>query len=250
MKDNSLLDKYKIIPLYSKELEDYEKGYSNIGELLVYNGSNDISKQCKVVFNLSKDALIGFTNSAIRLADSFPENHHVHIDPLGTLLSNQSMGFFLTPKSSELIIGCKSYGDLSAYGIDKMRNIIKVKNNFNDLKFNYLIDMNFDKDFVESYSVGFNNLAEIKVLKDGEDFSNRCTVALMLSKNALIGFGTQLIRLAHNFDKSNNYIIKPINNNEMDCSLGFFLTPKSAFLSIGCENFNNVFYYDRDFGRM
>jgi hypothetical protein len=250
MEENSLLDRYKIIPLNSKEIEDYEKSCDNIGELLVFVGRNNISKQCKVVFNLSKEALIGFTNNAIRLADLFPENHHMHIDPLGTLLSNQSMGFFLTPQSAELIIGCKSYGDLSYYGIDRMSSITKRKENYNELKFDYLVDMNFDNDFIESYSIGFNNVAEMKILKDGEDFSNRCTVKFMLSKNALLGLGTQLIRLAHNFDKSNNYFVKPISNEEVDCSLGFFLTPNSANLAIRCENFNNVFYYDRDFGRM
>lgn len=250
MEENSSSDRYKIIPLYSKELEDYEKSYDNIGELLVFSGSKDISKQCKVNFKLSKEALIGFSSSAIRIAEQFQENHHIHIDPLGTLLSNQSMGFFLTPQSTDLVIGCKSHEDLSHYGIYKMNNIVKVKKNYNDLKFNYLVDMNFDNEFVESYSIGFNNVAEMRVLKDGEDISSRCTVTLMLSKNALLGFGTQLIRLAHNFDKGNNYIIKPISNEEIDCSFGFFLTPNSAFFVIGCESFNNVFYYDRDFGRI
>lgn len=249
MKDKLFANSYKIIPLYAIEPEEFEMENDNISELLVLHGATDISKSCKVVLNLSKDALIGFSHQSIRLADSFPKNCHIHIDPLGTSLSSQSMGFFLTPSSSELIVYCENQGTLIDYGVDKVNCAFSSKKNFNTLNLKYLIDMEFDSDFVESYNIGFNNVAEMKVLKDGEDITSKCTVTLKLSKNALLGLGTQLIRLAHNFDRSNNLFIKPINDGELSCSTGFFLTPNSASFVVGCKNFENVFYYDKDFGR-
>ncbi len=249
MEHKLFTDRYKVIPLYSVEPEEFEIEGDNISELLVLHGGSDISKSCKVILNLSKEALIGFSHEAIRLANLFPENCHIHVEPLGTSLSSQSMGFFLTPSSPDLVVYCENQGTLIDYGVDKMNCVYKGKKNFNTLNLKYLIDMEFDSDFVESYNIGFNNVAEMKVLKEGEDFTRKCTVMLKLSKNALLGLGTQLIRLAHNFDSSNNYFVEPINDGNLSCSIGFFLTPKSASLAVGCRNFNNVFYYDKDFGR-
>lgn len=248
MENDSVLEKSKVISLYVNEIEEYEVDNDNIGELLVTSWNHDISKQCNVIFNLSKEALIGFGQYSIRLANTFEENYHCHIDPLGGVSSSQGMGFFLTPQSSELIIGCKSHGNLESYGIEKKNNIIKRHKNYNNLKINYIVDLAFDNDYFECHNIGFNNVAEIRVLKDGENISQTCRLTLMLSRNGLLGLGTELLRLANNYSKNKSLIIWPIEENKLNCELGFFLTTNSASLSVGCEDFQNVFYYDNKFG--
>lgn len=239
------IQKYKKINLNTVKIEEYEGNYDNIGELLIKIGNDDISKECKVILKLSKEGLVGFGSYLVRLSNNFDEYFHVHIEPLGQTYSNQGMGFFLTPKSSEFIIGCRNFESLTKINI---KNINKVNRNLNNFKVSYLVDLNFDNDYFECHNLGFNNIGELKVFNENEDISKKCSITLMLSKNGLLGFGTSLLRLAHNYDENNNYFINPVNSDKLDYELGFFLTKKSSPLVVNCKNLKNVFYYDSEFG--
>jgi hypothetical protein len=244
------LKKYKKIHLYWKEEEEeYEISYDNIGQLLVTQGEEDISKQCKIVFNFSKEALIGFGSYCIRKSQNFIYNTHVHIEPLGEYLANQGMGFFLTPASSELIVKCEGLGNLKELGLKYDSNKI-LKNNikYNKFELDYLVDLDFDNDYFECHNLDFNNIAELKVMEGEQDISKKCRIIFILSKNGMLGLGTQLLRLAHNFNNVDRCLVTPFEGVNLNCLLGFFLTPNSAILEVGCETFKDVFYYDPNFG--
>lgn len=243
------LKNYKTIHLYLREKEEYEINYDNIGELLVTQGKEDISRQCKVIFSFSKEALIGFGSYCIRKSQNFNNKSHIHIEPLGEYLANQGMGFFLTPHSTELIIGCKNFGSLEELGFKcDSSKIIKGDKKYNEFAVDYLVDLDFDNDYFECHNLGFNNVAELRVIKENEDISKKCKTTLRLNKNGLLGFGTELLRLAHNFSIAQNYFITPIEDANLNCSLGFFLTSSSARLEVGCKIFKNAFCYDINLG--
>ncbi|GAA0178460.1 hypothetical protein SH2C18_15160 [Clostridium sediminicola] len=241
-------NKYSKIPLYCNEVEEYEINNKNIARLRVFEWNIDVSNQCKVIFNFSKEGLVGLGNYAMRLANEYIEYDHSHIEPLGYSYSTQAMGFFLTPGSPELIFGCEDFGTLNDNGINNAKKLNKSVN-FNELKLEYLVDLNFDNDFLESHEIGFCNVAEIKVIKNNIDISKKCRVTLMLSKDALIGIGTQALRLAHNYDKRIKYSIIPSNEENSNSSFGFYLTSDSSSMIVGCKDNKNVFYHDKNFGK-
>lgn len=243
-------ESYKKIHLYKIDNEEYEKDKNNIGELLVFQGKEDISKQCKVIVSFSKEALIGLGTYSIRNWDKFNEDNHIHIEPLGQGLANQSMGFFLTPDSSEFIIGFEEFANLESLGIQNYSN--KSLNNnvkFNKFEVDYLVNLNFDNDYFEYHNLEFKNIAELKVMKENIDISKECRVTLKLSKNGLLGLGTEALRLAHNFNKVSDFFITPVKSGEVNCLLGFFLTANSSILEICTKTFKDIFYYDPTFGK-
>lgn len=238
------LEKYKKISLKVRNNEEYEIKCDNIAELVILSDKKDISKQCKVIFNFSKEALIGFGTYCIRFAQKYKDNTHYHVNPIGNELSNQSMGFFLTPESPELIIGSKNFSALVTQGYANKEN-----SEYIDFEIDYLVDLTFDNDYFEYHNLGFCNVAELIVLHENVNISNKCTVVFKFSKNGLIGIGTELIRLAHNYNKDINLSIEPTGNyNILNC-YGFLLTSNSSSLTIGCKSLNNVFFYDQDFGK-
>lgn len=238
------LEKYKKISLNVRNNEEHETNCDNIAELTVFLSDKDISKQCKVMFNFSKEALIGFGTYCIRFAQKYKENIHYHVNPIGNELSNQSMGFFLTPGSPELVIGSKNFGTLENHGYANKEN-----NTYIDFEIDYLVDLTFDNDYFEYHNLGFCNVAELIVLNENEDISNKCTVVFTFSKKGLMGLGTELIRLAHNYNKDICLSIEPMNNDNIKSCYGLILTSKSSSLTIGCKTLNNVFFYDQDFGK-
>ncbi|EKQ50461.1 MULTISPECIES: hypothetical protein [unclassified Clostridium] len=241
--DNIIQGQYRRISLNPLENEEYELNNDNIGEIEILNFSRDISKNYKVTFEMSKEAMIGFGISAIRLDEGLPEGYDIRVEPLGSSCANQPMGFFLTPDSPELFFYGKEYGCLK----DNLINIIN--NGGNDKKYiskrtvDFLVDLEWDNDYYEIYSIGFNNVARIRVFEDENEITSRCDIVFRLSKSAFLGFGTSLIRIAHKYKEGDYYLSSPVEQNH---KLGFYLTNKSIELEIKCKNNNTAFYYDRN----
>lgn len=61
-------------------------------------------------------------------------------------------------------------------------------------------------------------------------------VTLFLSRNALLGLGTELIRLAHDYKEGRHYHLNPATEDMMIQTLGVFLSPGSCELVVGCSN--------------
>ncbi|MEC0230635.1 Imm32 family immunity protein [Paenibacillus alba] len=84
-----------------------------------------------------------------------------------------------------------------------------------------------------------DNVGSIEVL-------NKDRVMISLSKNAMIGLGHHLIRLAHR-DYENGYHIHvdPCEKGYLSQTMGFFSHPDSAELIICCSDFDSIDSYTK-----
>lgn len=239
-------ERYIEISLIGENIENFERDKDNIGRLSVLYGNKDISENCKVILNLNKQAILGFGINLIRAANNYYENNHYHVEPLGTIISNQAMGFFLTPESSSLVLGCKSHGLLTDFEEKSLSKKHEIKSETDRFGVKYLVDLQFDNDYFEPYNLGFNNVGELKVYRDGLDISMKCEVVLTLSKSAMIGLGTKLIRFINKYGLDSEENLNSLELHKY--SLGVFIRPTSCDFSIKYKLFNKVFFYDGDFG--
>lgn len=78
--------------------------------------------------------------------------------------------------------------------------------------------------------------------KQHQNVSNRVIyVIFFLSKNAMLGLGTELIRLAHNFEEGKEvHVIPASKETGAQQSMGIFLTPDSCEFIIRCEHFEPI----------
>ena len=66
-------------------------------------------------------------------------------------------------------------------------------------------------------------------------------VDIWFRENSLIGFGTELIRVAHNFEEGKEvHIIPASEENGVQESMGIYLTPESCELVIKCKSFDPI----------
>jgi len=113
----------------------------------------------------------------------------------------------------------------------------------------YNINLLNDPDVEEGFEIEGNNIAEVTVLdKSGNDITNNCRVQITLSKNALIGLGTELIRLAHNYKDGKHYHIDPISKDYIVQSMGIMLHPESCELIVGCGDYKSFNDYTKEDG--
>lgn len=108
----------------------------------------------------------------------------------------------------------------------------------------YIINLVNDTDKEESFEKVGNNIALVNVMdKNGIDITQNCRVQITLSKNALIGLGTELIRLAHEYKNGQHNHIEPISKDDVVQSMGIMLHPDSCELIVGCGDFNSFTDY-------
>lgn len=71
---------------------------------------------------------------------------------------------------------------------------------------------------------------------DGEALSHHCRVQIEFSKNALLGLGSELIRLANCFQEGYHTHLFPAEKNLISQKMGVYLTPDSCELIIDCAS--------------
>jgi hypothetical protein len=98
-----------------------------------------------------------------------------------------------------------------------------------------VVNLNIDDDTPEFTNK--DNVGQVEILKN-----NR--VMITLSKNGLIGFAQELLRLAHN-DFTNGYHVHvdPSEYGYVSQTMGFFSMPNSAELIISCGDFGSIDSY-------
>lgn len=107
----------------------------------------------------------------------------------------------------------------------------------------YVITIN-SSNIEEEFEKEGNNVCRVSVLnKDGKDISNQCRVQIELSKNALLGLGTELIRLAHHFQDSKHTHLHPVDKNLVSQNMGIYLTTDSCELIIATKEFDIIDKY-------
>lgn len=105
-----------VIDIENDENDDFEKQANNVGVLQIYDDKgNNITESSKASLFLSKNALLGLGTELIRLAHNYQEGRHYHIEPANEEMMVQTLGIFLTPESSELIVGCSEEDVIDKY---------------------------------------------------------------------------------------------------------------------------------------
>lgn len=99
----------------------------------------------------------------------------------------------------------------------------------------YEIDIVDDSD--DKFEENADNVAVIKVIDhNGCDMTSVCEVNVFLSKNAMLGLGTELIRLAHNFKEMKHVHLEPCTKEMQVQRMGIFLSPDSSEITIICND--------------
>lgn len=111
----------------------------------------------------------------------------------------------------------------------------------------YNINLVNDPDVEEGFEIDGNNIAEVTVIDNsGNVITNNCRVQITLSKNALIGLGTELIRLAHKYNDGKHFHIEPISKDYIVQSMGIMLHPDSCELIVGCGDYKSFNDYTKE----
>lgn len=106
----------------------------------------------------------------------------------------------------------------------------------------YIVDI--DNDEFDEYENSADNVGIVEVFdKNGNKVSSKTKVQLYLSKNALLGLGTELIRLAYHYKEGKHYHITPAEREMLCQRLGIFLTPESSELIVCCSDNNKIDEY-------
>lgn len=99
----------------------------------------------------------------------------------------------------------------------------------------YVIDIEDDEN--DKFDIPADNVGTVKVYdKENNDITSKSKVQLFLSRNALLGLGTELIRFAHQYREGKHFHIDPAEADYIVQSLGIFLAPNSAELIVLCED--------------
>jgi len=98
---------------------------------------------------------------------------------------------------------------------------------------------------IEDFEKDDDNIALFRVFdKNNNDISEQCQyIEIWLGTNAMLGLGTELIRLAHNFEEGKIVTIEPASEKEAKQSMGIFLTPDSCEFTIECKSFEPLEQY-------
>lgn len=106
----------------------------------------------------------------------------------------------------------------------------------------YCFDL--DNDENDKFDVLADNVGTLIVMdEEGEVVTSEYRVMLTLNRNGLIGLGTELIRMAHEFKLGRHSHIEPMMEGYVAQHMGIFLTPESKELIIACGNETDVDSY-------
>ena len=102
------------------------------------------------------------------------------------------------------------------------------------------------KVFLLNYEKKGENLATIWVIgPGGKKVTSDCRIQMFISRDGLIGLGTEMIRLAYNFREGRHWHLEPMSKENMVQTMGIYLTPDSKELIICCDNLGNLKDYKK-----
>jgi hypothetical protein len=218
--------------------EDFEINKDNMVDLYIQNkyGQN-VTEQYKIVACLSKDAMLGLGKSLIRRATGYYERG----DPMQIMPARKghtmfAYGICLHPQSIETIIGDNSIETSTQYTHSNVSDSEKTMT--------YEFELECPKTGVfEDFEKNDTNVACFQVFDlEGNNISDQIRyVGLWFVKNSLIGFGTELIRLAHNFEEGKEiHIVPKSKKSEVQQAMGIYLSPNSCELILKCKSFESI----------
>ena len=217
-------------------IEDSEISKNNIIDLYIQDESGqNITKQCKIIAHLSKDAMLGLGKSLIRRATgNYERGNPMHLDPIIQNYIVQAYGIFLHPKSVATIIGDNSKEQRARY--KQMQSYDKA------VSYEFELECP-ERGTLEDFEKNDTNVACFQVFDlEGNNISNQIVyVNIWFVEDSLIGFGTELIRLAHNFEEGKEiHIVPKSEKSEAKQTMGVYLSPNSCEFVIKCKSFDPI----------
>ena len=98
-------------------------------------------------------------------------------------------------------------------------------------------EINIEDDSMDLFQNEEDNVVQIRVYdQKGNEITKSSVVEMFLSKNALIGLGTELIRMAQGFKEGKHVHLEPVSKENPVQRLGVFLTPDSGKLIVCCND--------------
>lgn len=97
----------------------------------------------------------------------------------------------------------------------------------------------------EVFEIKDENIANVRVFvpdgdKPKELLGDQCHVILEMSKDAMIGFATELLRMAFESDEDSFKELTPSNKNFLSQYMGIFLKSDSCRLSISKQDLGKI----------
>jgi len=167
---------------------------------------------------------------------------------LGIVSGNQALGFFLTPQSPSMIFSLNSVRERGVMNID-VTNLkkIPIKHKFVQ---EFEIKQAASYESIEEYELGFNNIAQIRILDaNGKNVvSENLEIVFNINYRGLKDFATMLLVLANNYESNQEYPVAHSKFIETQYNMGILLTEKSSKLVIKMDNLGCVYNYDICFG--
>lgn len=218
-------DRFMKIPLEPLKNEEHRQEDSSIVDIVVTTDDN--IDQFKIEMELSKEAMIGFGTSLLRLYMEEPsEQFDIRTTPMKEAsIATQPLGFWLTPDSNEYFLYYKEFSEQKSMNEDEIKNYEEHSN------YNYLVDLEWDDDYLESYQLNFTNVSRLRLLDKSNNVINHKYIIMYFSKQALFRFGVELLRLAHRYTEANVY---------QASDLGINLTKTSPEFKIIAKTFKTV----------
>ncbi|MGF6907445.1 hypothetical protein [Fusobacterium sp. PH5-44] len=101
----------------------------------------------------------------------------------------------------------------------------------------YTIEMVIDEEKVEKYEEYNDNVMTIKIYdENNKEITKGKKVLLFLSKNGMLGFGTELIRYTNRYGfGQHEHLEAAKTKDELIQGLGVYVTPGSAEMIVICD---------------
>lgn len=90
----------------------------------------------------------------------------------------------------------------------------------------------------DAFNACDDSIIEVQVeSEDRKNITEGTTTYIYLSRNGLIGLGTELIRFAQEFHPGSHWHMEPSTKENMVCCLGVFTAPNSSNIILCCEEY-------------
>ena len=103
--------------------------------------------------------------------------------------------------------------------------------------FEYKVKINPPEEYEDEFIQDETNIMRVQLLERG---SKPPRIMLEISRNALLGLGTELIRLAHQYKQGHHTHMYPVDKTLVSQNMGVYLTPDSCEVIIHCVELGDI----------
>lgn len=207
-------------------------------------------KPDKVVFQFSKEAIVGFASELIRIYDDIDDRYQLKLEthPLGDdPAPSQTVGFFLTSDSPMFYLKINSLPkEVNSERINTLKYNEILYDNIKSNQYFYVDTAGCDSDelVVESYELSKENIVKITVYDEiNNDISDECNVLTFeINHEGILDLATMLLVWANNIS-SNDYSLIQLNSKKTGFNFGIALTEDSIHTSFQVKQLGSAYDY-------